>query len=185
MNRFLAATAPCLVALACAVPIDVLAQRAEMPPIVAASPRSVARLAASPAITAAARAALVQEVDDDAHGAFKEGTFATCSVAGVCTVAFTAVPAGHRRLVQHLTCSIYVATTGALRYVAFLANSFTAPREFAPYTRSAADAGQYFVDVATAFPFDAGETPLVYAYADTSPIQDLTCTIMGRDIVLP
>ena len=105
-------------------------------------------------------------------------------VAGVCTVAFSAVPAGHRRIVEHLSCSVYVASSGALRYVAFLASNFTAPREFYPYTRSVADAGQYFVHAPTLFPFEAGETPLVYAFADAQPIQELTCTATGRDITL-
>ena len=177
-------------ALACAAaPVLAMAQRPELPPVYpAATKPAAARAVGANAVLAAAavapKAAAVQIVDDDAHAPFKEGVFATCSVAGVCTVAFSTVPAGHRRVVEHLSCSVYVATTGALRYVAFLANSFTAPRDFVPYTRSPADAGQYFVYVQSLFPFEAGETPLIYAYADTSPIQDLTCTITGRDIVL-
>lgn len=161
-----------------------MAQRAELPPIQPAATRSVVRAAAgplaTPAVTVPVKAAQVQVVDDAAHAACKEGVFTGCSAAGVCTV-----PAGHRRLVEHLSCSIHVSTTGALRYVAFLANSFSAPRDFVPYTRSAADAGQYFVHVPEMFPFDAGETPLIYAYADMSPIQDLTRTISGRDILVP
>lgn len=193
MRSIPARTALRFMALACAAtPLLALAQRAELPPIHPAAARPVvARTAtagplAAPAVTTATpRAAAVQVVDDDAHAPYKEGVFTNCTVAGVCTVAFTTVPAGHRRIVEHLSCSVYVSTTGALRYVAFLANSFTAPRDFVPYTRSAADAGQYFVHAVELFPFEAGETPLVYAYADTSPIQDLTCTITGRDVVLP
>ncbi len=183
-----AATVPGLMALLCTASTLAVAQRAEMPPI---NPAATARASAvrpaaafAPAATAV-KAAIVQSVDDDAHGPYKEGVFASCTVAGVCTVAFSTVPAGHRRIVEHLSCSLYVSTTGALLYVAFLANSFAAPREFTPYTRSAADAGQYVVDVPTVFPFEAGETPLIYAYADTSPIQDLTCTVMGRDVLAP
>jgi hypothetical protein len=52
-------------------------------------------------------------------------------------------------------------------------------------SRSAADAGQYFVHAPEVFPFESGETPLIYADADTSPIPDLTCTITGRDVALP
>lgn len=189
MRTVLAGTASCLMALACAAPLVAMAQRAELPPIQPAATRPAVRAAATPlatpAATAPVKAAQVQVVDDDAHAAYKEGVFTGCTLAGVCTVAFSSVPAGHRRLVEHLSCSVYVSTTGALRYVAFLANSFTAPRDFVPYTRSAADAGQYFVHAPMMFPFEAGETPLVYAYADTSPIQDLTCTITGRDILVP
>ena len=187
MRTVLAGTASCLMALACATPGAAMAQRAELPPIQPAATRPVVRVAplATPAVAAPVKAAQVQVVDDDAHAAFKEGVFNTCTLAGVCTVAFSTVPAGHRRLVEHLSCSAYVSTTGALRYVAFLASSFTAPRDFLPYTRSAADAGQYFVHAPMAFPFEAGEAPLIYAYADTSPIQDLTCTITGRDILVP
>lgn len=192
MRSILAGTAPHFLALACAAtPWLAMAQRAELPPISPAAARPVvartgaASTLAAPAVTATVRAAQTQVVDDDAHGAFKEGVFTTCTSPGVCTVSFSPVAAGHRRLVQHLACSVYVAAPGALRYVAFLANSFTVPREFAPYTRSVADAGQYFVDVPTTFPYEAGESPLIYAYADGTPIQDLTCTIMGRDIALP
>ena len=184
MRAFHASTAICLTALSCAtLAIPAWAQHASLPPINPnASP--LARPAGVPAATTP-KAAQVQIVDDDAHGAYKEGVFTSCSIAGVCTVMFSAVPAGHRRLVEHLSCSIYVSTTGALRYVAFLANSFTAPRDFMPYTRSAADAGQYFVNSPTLFPFEAGEAPLIYAFADSSPIQELTCSATGRDIVLP
>ena len=165
------------------VAIAVAAEPPEGPPV-KPSPIS-APAAATPAAATPAKAALVQILDDQAHAAYKEGVFTACTIAGVCTVAFSTVPAGHRRVVEHLSCSIYVPTTGALRYVAFLANSFTAPRDFAPFTRSPADAGQYFVNILTLFPFDAGETPLIYAYSNTSPIQDLTCTATGRDTLVP
>lgn len=187
MRSILSHTVAIVGALTCAgTASQALAQRATMPPVnPAPSVRApVARLAAIPAATTP-KAALVQVVDDEAHGAYKEGVFTSCSAAGVCTVSFSTVAAGHRRLVEHLSCSIYVPTTSALRYVAFLADSFTAPRDWMPYTRSAADAGQYFVNSPALFPFEAGETPLIYAYADAAPIQDLTCTATGRDIVLP
>lgn len=191
MRSILVQTALCMTALTCAaLATPAQAQRPDMPPInPAASPRApltraAATVNAVPAATAP-KAAQVQIVDDEAHGAYKEGVFTGCSLAGVCTVLFSPVPAGHRRLVEHLSCSIYVSTTSALRYVAFLANSFTAPRDWMPYTRSAADAGQYFVNSAAMFPFESGETPMIYAYADAAPIQDLTCTATGRDIVLP
>ena len=185
MRAFLRAGAPCMLALASATPLLAQAQRSEMPPIYPAATRPVVARAAALAATVAPKAALVQVVDDDAHAPYKEGVFTGCTLPGVCTVAFSPVPAGHRRIVEHLSCSVYVATPGALRYVAFLANSFTAPRDFEPFTRSVADGGQYFVNTPAMFPFEAGETPLIYAYADTSPIQDLTCTATGRDILVP
>jgi len=187
MRTLPASRAVCLASLLGAiVPPAALAQRTELPPINPAPvARTAASLAATPAVTTTPKAALVQVIDDDAHGAYKEGVFTSCSVAGVCTVTFSAVPAGHRRIVEHLSCSVYAATPGALRYVAFLANSFTAPRDWLPYTRSAADAGQYFINSPALFPFEAGESPLIYAYADAAAIQDLTCTATGRDVVLP
>jgi len=182
-------TAAALAALACALaPWPALAQRAPMPPVnpsPAAHAPTARAMIATAAATTTPKAAAVQVVDDEAHGAYKEGVFTSCSIAGVCTVSFSTVPAGHRRLVEHLSCSIYVPTTSALRYVAFLADSYTAPRDWMPYTRSAADAGQYFVNSPALFPFEAGETPLVYTFADAAPVQDLTCTATGRDIVLP
>lgn len=191
MRTILSHAVVVLGALTCvATASQALAQRVPMPPVnPAPSVRApLARAALAPAATPAAttpKAAFVEVIDDDAHGAYKEGVFTSCSVAGVCTVSFSTVAAGHRRVIEHLSCSLYVSTTGALRYVAFLADSFTAPRDWMPYTRSAADAGQYFINSAALFPFEAGETPLVYAFADAAPIQDLTCTATGRDIVLP
>ncbi len=192
MRSLLTHPALCMTALMCAtLASQALAQRAEMPPInPSATPRAPAPRAAAvtngvPAATTTPKAALVQIVDDDAHGAYKEGVFNFCNTSGVCIAQFSTVPAGHRRLVEHLSCSVHVPTTGALRYVAFLATSYTAPRDWMPYTRSAADAGQYFINSATLFPFEAGETPMVYADSDLAPIDDLTCTATGRDIVLP
>jgi hypothetical protein len=75
MRSIPAGTASCSTALACAT--QAAAQRAEMPPInpAAAARASLARAAATatPAVTAAPKAALVQIVDDEAHGAYKEG----------------------------------------------------------------------------------------------------------------
>jgi hypothetical protein len=187
--RTTTALAACTLAGSMALSLPAQAQTGapNLPPIVAAQPHVAAtgaRALPVPAATTAVRAAQVQIVDDQAHAPYKEGVFSGCTIAGVCTVTFSVVPAGHRRIVEHLSCSVYVANSGALRYVAFLANSFTPPREFYPYTRSVADAGQYFVHAQTLFPFEAGETPLVYAFADSQPIQELTCTATGRDITL-
>jgi hypothetical protein len=183
------ALAACTLAGSMALSLPARAQTGapNLPPIVAAQPHVAAtgaRALLVPAATAIVRAAQVQIVDDQAHAPYKEGIFTGCTTAGVCTASFSVVPPGHRRIVEHLTCSVYVANSGALRYVAFLANNFAPPREFYPYTRSVADAGQYFVHSLTLFPFEAGETPLVYSFADTQPIQELTCTATGRDITL-
>ena len=77
-------------------------------------------------------AAVVQTVDDAAHAAYKEGISDGCSVAGECAVSFSTVPADHRRIDEHLSCSVYVPSPVALRFVAFLANSFSLPRDFMP-----------------------------------------------------
>lgn len=192
MRSIHAVTALRFMALACAATSwPALAQRPELPPINAAAARPVvaraitANTLAAPAVTAVVRAAQVQVVDDDAHAAFKEGVFTGCAAAGPCTVSFTAVAAGHRRLVQRVACEAFVPAPGALRYVAFLASSFTSPREFIAYTRSLSDSEQYFANTAMAMPFEAGEQPMIYAYGDTQGVTDLECTIMGRDIVLP
>jgi hypothetical protein len=154
-----------------------------LPPVNSPTARLAAISAAS--ATTTPRAALVQIIDDQAHAAYQEGAFSGCTIAGVCTASFSAVPAGRRRLIENISCSVYAAAPGSLRYVAFLANSFTAPRMFLPITRSPADSGQYFVNGPALFSFAAGEMPLIYAFADGTPIQDLTCTIFGREISAP
>jgi hypothetical protein len=175
-----------LLALA-SIPLTVQAQAAPNTPPVnnSAKPAGASIAAIAPLTTAPVRAAQVLVVDDEAHSPYQEGVFNGCASAGACTVAFSTVPAGHRRLIEHFSCSVYVSSSGALRYVAFLANSFAAPRDFFPFSRSPADPGQYFVNSPTLFSFAAGEAPLVYAYADTAPIQELTCTATGRDILVP
>jgi hypothetical protein len=154
------------------------------PPVNTALPARITA-ALAPAATTPVRAALVQIVDDKAHSPYQEGAFSNCTFAGVCTVTYSVVPAGHRRLIEHFSCSVYVPSPGVLRYVALLANTFATPRDFFPFTRSPADAAQWFINSATLLNFSAGESPEAYAFADSGPIQELFCTVSGRDIVLP
>jgi len=136
-------------------------------------------------VTTAPRAALVQIADDSAHAPYQEGGLGNCVFAGVCTVFYSVVPAGHRRVVEHFSCSVYVPTPGLPRYVALLSNQFSLPRDFSPLSRSPADPAQWFVNNATLLHFEAGEGPVAYAFADAGPIQELFCTVSGRDILLP
>ena len=139
----------------------------------------------TPAVTTAPRAALVQIADDSAHAPYQEGGVSNCTFAGVCTVLYSVVPTGHRHVVEHFSCSVYVPAPGIPRYVALLSNQFSLPRDFSPMTRSPADPAQWFVNNATLLHFEAGEAPIAYAFADSGPIQELFCTVSGRDIVLP
>jgi hypothetical protein len=156
------------------------------PPVnAAAKPRAAATAQLKAAAATAPRAAQVQIADDDAHAPYQEGGLSNCTFAGVCTVLFSVVPAGHRHLVEHLSCSVYVPAPGVPRYVALLSNQFSLPRDFSPLSRSPADSAQWFVNNATLLSFEAGEAPVAYAFADSGPIQELFCTVSGRDIVLP
>ena len=156
------------------------------PPVnAAAKPRAALTANATPAATTAPRAALVQIVDDTAHAPYQEGGLSNCTFAGVCTVLFSAVPAGHRHVVEHFSCSVYVPSPGVPRYVALLSNQFSLPRDFSALSRSPADSAQWFVNNATLLHFEAGEAPVAYAFADSGPIQELFCTVSGRDILLP
>ena len=137
------------------------------------------------AVTTATRAAQVQIADDEAHAPYQEGGLSNCTFAGVCTVLFSVVPAGHRHLIEHFSCSVYVPAPGVPRYVALLSNQFSLPRDFSPLSRSPADSAQWFVNNPTLLSFEAGEAPVAYAYADSGPIQELFCTVSGRDIALP
>ena len=156
------------------------------PPVNAgAKPRLAASAQVVPAVTTAPRAAQVQVVDDDAHAPYQEGGLTNCTFAGVCTVGFSLVPAGHRHVIEHFSCSVYVPAPGVPRYVALLSNQFSLPRDFSALSRSPADPAQWFVNNATLLHFEAGEAPVAYAFADSGPIQELFCTVSGRDIVLP
>jgi hypothetical protein len=155
------------------------------PPILAAGQPRVAVPAAKTLAATTVRAAQVQIADDEAHAPYQEGNVTNCTFAGACTVAFSTVPAGHRRTVEHMSCSVYLPSPGTLRYVALLANSFSFPRDFFAFTRSPADPAQSFVNSPTLLHFEAGEAPLAYAFADGQAIQEIFCTVSGRDIVLP
>ena len=147
--------------------------------------RAALKANATPAATTAPRAALVQIADDSAHAPYQEGGLSNCTFAGVCTVTFSTVPAGHRYVVEHFSCSVYVPAPGVPRYVALLPNTFALPRDFSPLSRSPADGAQWFVNNPTLLHFEAGEAAIAYAFADSGPIQELFCTVSGRDIVLP
>lgn len=180
-------SAACVLLLSAALAGGAMAQAAPgSPPVNAvAKPRIVLTSNVTPAATTAPRAALVQIVDDTAHAPYQEGGLSNCTFAGVCTVLFSVVPAGHRHVVEHFSCSVYVPAPGVPRYVALLSNQFSLPRDFSPLSRSPADPAQWFVNNATLLHFEAGEAPVAYAYADSGPIQELFCTVSGRDIVLP
>ena len=162
-----------------------MAQTASGVPPIREIPKPRSATVTTLAPVTAARAAQVQIADDNAHAPFQAGGFNACTFAGVCTIDFATVPAGHRYLVEHFSCTIYVPAPGVLRYVALLANTFAAPRDFFPLSRSPADSSQYFINSPTLLRFDAGEAPLVYAYGSGGSITDLTCTISGRDILVP
>lgn len=179
--------AACAVLLLGALADGALAQSAPgAPPVnAAARPRIAATAQVAPAVTTAPRAAQVQVVDDEAHAPYQEGGLSNCTFAGVCTVLFSAVPAGHRHVIEHFSCSVYVPAPGVPRYVALLSNQFSLPRDFSPLSRSPADVAQWFVNNATLLHFEAGEAPVAYAFADSGPIQELFCTVTGRDIAVP
>ncbi len=179
-----------IVALAAAALVLPFAAAAQVtpgfPPVNAAvaKPR-IAAAAAVPQLTTTPKAAQVQVVDDDAHAPYQEGGYTDCTYAGACSFTFSTVPAGHRRVIEHFSCSVYVGAPGVLRYVSLLATTFALPRDFFPLTRSPADAAQWFVNSPSLLRFEAGEVPAAYAYADAGPIQELFCTASGRDITLP
>lgn len=150
-----------------------------------AKPRLAAATAVPQLTPTAPKAAQVQVVDDDAHAPYQEGGYADCTYAGACSFTFSTVPAGHRRVIEHFSCSVYVGAPGVLRYVSLLATTFALPRDFFPLTRSPADAAQWFVNSPSLLRFEAGEIPAAYAYADGGAIQELFCTASGRDITLP
>jgi len=156
------------------------------PPVNAvARPHAAPTAQVKAATTTVPRAAQVQIADDEAHAPYQEGGLSNCTFAGVCTVLLSVVPAGHRHVVEHFSCSVYVPGPGVPRYVALLSNQFSLPRDFSPLYRSPADPAQWFVNNATLLSFEAGEAPVAYAFADSGPIQELFCTVSGRDIVLP
>ena len=148
---------------------------------------TVARPAAVTAAAATVRATQVQVDDDDAHGAFEERGNAICVTPGSCSISFSTVATGHRRLVEKVSCFFFIGTPGTLAFVSLNAASsgVSAPSEYLTITRSFGYGGAgYFVDVSTKFPFEGGETPVITAQSEQTSTE-MQCTITGRDIVLP
>ena len=107
-------SAACALLLLGAVAGSAMAQAAPGSPLVnaVARPRVAATANLTPAVTTAPRAAQVQIADDDAHAPYQEGGLSNCTFAGVCTVLFSVVPAGHRHVIEHFSCSVYVPAPG-------------------------------------------------------------------------
>ena len=113
MQSINSSTACALLVLSCLAQGAMAQASPGAPPVNATvKPRLAAAAGAAPAATAPPRAAQVQIADDSAHAPYQEGGLTNCTFAGVCTVLFSVVPAGHRHVVEHFSCSVFVPAPG-------------------------------------------------------------------------
>ncbi len=123
--------------------------------------------------------------DDEIHAPYVDATIPSCvQYNGSCNPTFTTVPAGHRRLVSHVSCIVTGYAGARLRSVVLLDTDYTLPREYLTFTSMPEDYPTWIVDSATQLTFEAGRTPMVYVFLEGTPHDDVLCTVTGRDIAL-
>lgn len=150
------------------------AARAWLAPITAA----VLAVTAGPVF--AQRAALVQNIDDSLRNPYQEVKSMLCSVS--CTLEFSKVPPGRRRVVENVSCR--TTSTSPIAEVALLANPDHSGRVFIPVERSLTGGVFYYARLATQYFYAAGEAPLVTSVGE-APVGSLWCTLSGREIAVP
>lgn len=139
-------------------------------------------LAAGPAL--AQRAALVQNVDDSLRNPYQEWQRTFCD-NGSCSIVFSQVAPGRRRVVEYASCT----TTSPTGLVFEVELSIAPVRKFTvylPLQRSPSAQSRFHANGATQVFYEAGEAPYVVSSA-ASPghVVFLACTVSGREISVP
>lgn len=128
--------------------------------------------------------------DEPARHPYQETAFANCRFAGDCASIFSAVPAGVRRVITHVSCAAFIpaVTSATISGVGFLFSKGQAIDMF-PVTLTNFAAGQAIVEGT------ASQMTLVYAEAGdilqahlTSSgvvFTQLLCALSGYDVSMP
>ncbi len=143
---------------------------------------TVLALAAGPVF--AQRAVLVQNTDDSLRSPYQEFQRNACN-GNLCTVTFSSVPAGRRRVVEYVSCK--TATQGTTRQLVLFTTASQA-QTWLPITAGNGDAGSFFSSVPTLMFYEAGDAPRVFtltAGVTSTQSMAIDCTLSGREITVP
>ena len=132
----------------------------------------------------AQRAALTQDTDDDSRVPYQEGIFPSCPFAGDCAMVYSPVPAGKRRVIEYISCAIFVTGGFGVQTVSLNSQGFRNARGFFPITTNGYAPGTFIVNSPTLLYFNAGETPRIDAYTSGGTVSTAVCTLTGREITL-
>lgn len=139
-------------------------------------------LTAGPAL--AQRAAMVANIDDSLRSPYQEYQRNACN-GNLCTVTFSTVPAGRRRVVEFVSCR--TLTQGTTRQLVLLTTANQA-QTWLPITAGNGDPGSFFSSVPTLMFYEAGDAPKVFTFTGgvtSTQGMAIDCTLSGREITVP
>jgi hypothetical protein len=114
-------------------------------------------------VNPATRPALTSSVDDPGRVAYQASQGLICDEHD-CNFTFSAVPAGHRLVIQHISGGFVFNTTPSLIYVSVLSSATPFPG-ISNFVAPTLGAGSLF-DKAILYYVDAGNSPLVDVHTD-------------------
>ncbi len=138
-----------------------------------------------PASVFAQKAALVQNIDDGIRAPYQAAASASgCNYPGNCAIVFPAVPAGHRHMIEQISCYVSLKAGGSLNAPLFLSSqAFRAERAYlAPQWVASLT---YISNAPALLYYEAGEQPRVDAYSAGGAYSSFSCTLSGRDVTVP
>jgi hypothetical protein len=129
----------------------------------------------------AQKAALVQNIDDDARVPYQVFQFgANCNSPGDCAIVFPAVPAGRRVVIEHLSCFVSLQS-GSLTAPITVGSQYSNARNFAI---ASATGPSYVANSSVLLYVEAGDQPRVDALS-SGPYSVFFCNLTGRSVAIP
>lgn len=144
----------------------------------------VGKFYAAPAMAQAVRAAIVQDRDQRGRNLY-QSTLNCQNATNPCVIAFPAVPAGKRLIVEHVTALAVMPAANTLADVELRGGSIF---QFLPLTANLANfAGQfeYTTNQPVLAAYNAGEIPNVDAFSTSGAQFTVLATISGYMIDIP
>jgi hypothetical protein len=156
----------------------------------ASNPVTIVNPASAPVPVGVTNAVKTINQDEPARHPYHQVAFANCQFAGDCATLFAAVPAGVRRVINHLSCSAFIPD-GPGTFISgsgFLSVAGEAVDVF-PVALTKFDSGapivQATASVMTLAYVEAGQSPQVHMASSGAAFGQLLCVLSGHDVSLP
>ena len=105
--------------------------------------------------SAAGKPVLTESVDEPGRTPYQEGVSASaCNFAGDCDILFTTVPAGVRRVVEHVSCFVNTSAVTNVSFVTLFNEQFRNARNLVPLNSDGTGL-TFFNDAATLAYYEA------------------------------